>query len=894
LNDVGHKQHTPMMQQYLRVKDEHPDRLVFYRMGDFYELFYDDAERAARLLDITLTARGQSAGAPIPMAGVPHHALEQHLVRLIARGESAVIVDQIGDPATSKGLVERKVTRIVTPGTLTDAGLLDAKREAPLAAIVREGARAGLAWLSLASGRMTLTDVAEPDIAAALERVEAAEWLVADDAPPLALRGRVAVRSVPAWHFDAANAARALARQLGTLDLAGFGADQAPLAVGAAGAVLAYASATQQGALAHVRLLHVESESEFVGLDAATRRNLEITQTLAGAREPTLYSLLDGCATAAGSRRLRHWLTQPLRDASRAAARHDAIEAIAGDALRAGEIASLLAKSVDVERIVSRIALGSARPRDLSGLRDTLARLPALSGAVAELDATLLAEIDRDLHCDPAWHALLARAIAAEPAAQLRDGGVIADGYDAELDELRHIDAGCADFLLELERRERERTRIPTLKVEYNRVHGFYIEVTRAQSERVPDDYRRRQTLKNTERYTTPELAAFESKALSAQERALACERRLYDALLAQLAPAIPALQAVAAALASLDVLVTLAARASELRLVRPRFRPDIGIAIEGGRHLVVERQVDAFIPNDLALDASRRLLVVTGPNMGGKSTYMRQTAVIALLANCGMFVPAAAATLGPLDAIYTRIGSADDLAGGRSTFMVEMTEAAYILNRATERSLVLIDEIGRGTSTFDGLALAWAIAHRLASHNRSLALFATHYFELTALPSEIPGCANVHFDAIETKSRQGSGIVFLHKAEDGPANRSYGLQVAKLAGVPQDALRLAQRYFARLDKFHVRDDAQHDLFTESGVGGAEIGIRGAFPGKSGGSDAAAFGNAPPTPISAHPTPISASPLEARLRALDPDAMSPREALDALYELKRLVETPRG
>ncbi|HEY3459349.1 MAG TPA: DNA mismatch repair protein MutS, partial [Casimicrobiaceae bacterium] len=795
-----------MMQQYLRVKDEHPDRLVFYRMGDFYELFYDDAERAARLLDITLTARGYSAGAPIPMAGVPHHALEQHLVRLIARGESAVIVDQIGDPATSKGLVERKVTRIVTPGTLTDAGLLEAKREAPLAAIVREGARAGIAWLSLASGRMTLTDVAEPDIAAALERIEAAEWLVADDAPPLALRGRVAVRSVPAWHFDAANAARALARQLGTLDLAGFGADQAPLAVGAAGAVLAYASATQQGALAHVRLLHVESETEFVGLDAATRRNLEITQTLAGAREPTLYSLLDGCATAAGSRRLRHWLTQPLRDASRAAARHDAIEAIAGDALRAGEIASLLAKSVDVERIVSRIALGSARPRDLSGLRDTLARLPALSGAVAELDATLLAEIDRDLHCDPAWHALLARAIAAEPAAQLRDGGVIADGYDAELDELRHIDAGCADFLLELERRERERTRIPTLKVEYNRVHGFYIEVTRAQSERVPDDYRRRQTLKNTERYTTPELAAFESKALSAQERALACERRLYDALLAQLAPAIPALQAVAAALASLDVLVTLAARASELRLVRPRFRPDIGIAIEGGRHLVVERQVDAFIPNDLALDASRRLLVVTGPNMGGKSTYMRQTAVIALLANCGMFVPAAAATLGPLDAIYTRIGSADDLAGGRSTFMVEMTEAAYILNRATERSLVLIDEIGRGTSTFDGLALAWAIAHRLASHNRSLALFATHYFELTALPSEIPGCANVHFDAIETKSRQGSGIVFLHKAEDGPANRSYGLQVAKLAGVPQDALRLAQRYFARLDKFHVRD----------------------------------------------------------------------------------------
>ena len=856
MNDVGHRQHTPMMQQYLRVKDDHPDRLVFYRMGDFYELFYEDAGRAARLLDITLTARGQSAGAPIPMAGVPHHALEQHLARLIARGESAVIVDQIGDPATSKGLVERKVTRIVTPGTLTDAGLLDAKREAPLAAMVRRDGRAGIAWLALASGRMTLTDVVESDLAAALERIEAAEWLVADDAPPLALRGGPAVRTVPAWHFDAANAARALARQLGTMDLSGFGVDQAPLAVGAAGALLAYASATQQGALEHVRLLHVESEREFIGLDAATRRNLEVTQTLAGEREPTLYSLLDACATAAGSRRLRHWLTHPLREASRAAARHDAIEAFTGGAARARDVATLLAKGVDVERIVSRIALGSARPRDLSGLRDTLARLPALRDVVSRFEASLLDEILRDLDCDPAWHALLARAIAAEPSAQLRDGGVIAGGYDAELDELRHIDAGCADFLLALERRERERTGLATLKVEYNRVHGFYIEVTRAQSERVPDDYRRRQTLKNAERYTTPELAAFESKALSAQERALACERRLYDALLAQLAPAIPALQAVASALANLDVLVTLAARASELRLVRPRFGPDIGIAIEDGRHLVVEGQVDAFIPNDLALDASRHLLVVTGPNMGGKSTYMRQTAVIALLAYCGMFVPAASATLGPLDAIYTRIGSADDLAGGRSTFMVEMTEAAYILNRATECSLVLIDEIGRGTSTFDGLALAWAIAHRLASYNRSLALFATHYFELTALPSELPGCANVHLDAIETKSRQGAGIVFLHKVEDGPANRSYGLQVAKLAGVPQDALRLAQRYFARLDKFHVRDDVQHDLFA-SGVGGVS--------------------EVPPTPV------------EARLRALDPDAMSPREALEALYALKRLL-----
>jgi DNA mismatch repair protein MutS len=481
---------------------------------------------------------------------------------------------------------------------------------------------------------------------------------------------------------------------------------------------------------------------------------------------------------------------------------------------------------------------------------------------VAQLDAALLAQCARDFNIDPRWHTLLAAAIAAEPPAQLRDGNVIASGFDAELDELRAIDAGCSQFLLDLERRERERSGIATLKVEYNRVHGFYIEVTRANADRVPDDYRRRQTLKNAERYTMPELAAFESKALTAQERALACERRLYDHVLSQLAPAIGELQTVAGALATLDVLTTLAERADALRLARPQFSADIGIAIEGGRHLVVERQVDAFIPNDLTLDAARRLLVITGPNMGGKSTYMRQTAVIALLAYCGMFVPAARATLGPLDAIYTRIGAADDLAGGRSTFMVEMTEAAYILNRASAQSLVLIDEIGRGTSTFDGLALAWAIAHRLAAHNRCLALFATHYFELTALPSEVDGCANVHFDAVETKSRQGPGIVFLHQVEDGPANRSYGLQVARLAGVPADTLKQAQRYFARLDKFNARDDAQHDLFATAGASVA--------------SESAQHANL--------------LALEAGLAALDPDTLSPRDALAALYELKRLLD----
>ena len=517
-------------------------------------------------------------------------------------------------------------------------------------------------------------------------------------------------------------------------------------------------------------------------------------------------------------------------------------------------------RTIDVERVVSRIALRSARPRDLAGLRDTLALLPDLAQAVAQRDAPLLRDRARDLACDRQWQALLARAIAAEPSVQLRDGGVIADGFDAELDELRNLDAGCAQFLLELERRERERSGIAALKVEYNRVHGFYIEVTRASAERVPADYRRRQTLKNAERYTTPELTAFESKALTAQERALACERRLYDAVVSQLAPAVAELQKVAIALATLDVLATLAERADALRLARPQFADEIGIAIDGGRHLVVERQVESFIANDLELGAARRLLVITGPNMGGKSTYMRQTAVIALLAYCGMFVPATRATLGPLDAIYTRIGAADDLAGGRSTFMVEMTEAAYILNRASAQSLVLIDEIGRGTSTFDGLSLAWAIAHRLAAHNRSLALFATHYFELTALPSELDGCANVHFDAVETKSRQGAGIVFLHHVEEGPANRSYGLQVARLAGVPAETLKQAQRYFARLDKFNARDDAQHDLFASAGS--AVESASGSPPGE----------------------------LEARLAALDPDTLSPRDAHAALYELKRLLK----
>jgi DNA mismatch repair protein MutS len=847
-----------MMQQYFRAKAEHPDKLLFYRMGDFYELFYDDAKRAAKLLDITLTARGASAGAPIPMAGVPFHAVEGYLAKLMKLGESVAICEQIGDPATSKGPVERKVQRVVTPGTVTDANLLDARRDHLLVAINAGKHRTGIAWLSLASGQFTLSEVPAADAAAQLERLDVAELLVPDGAAWR--RDGIPTRELPTWQFDAAAATRALAKHFGTQDLAAFGIDDRDLALGAAGALFGYAAATQQAALAHVRSLAVESGGEFLALDAATRRNLEITETLRGEPSPTLLSLLDECATAAGSRMLRYWLTHPLRAQDAAAARHAGVANWVADPRGRKALRVELAHTVDVERIAARIALVSARPRDLAGLRDTLARLPALVAMLAGCDAPLVRALASDFAVDPEWGERLARAIAPEPAAQIRDGGVIAKGYDADLDELRAIDEHCGEFLVALEGRERERTGIPNLKVEYNRVHGFYIEVTHANADKVPVEYRRRQTLKNAERYITPELKAFEDKALSAQDRALAREKLLFDELVAALAPAIPALQRAASALATLDVLATLAERAEALNLVQPVFDPAPGLAIRGGRHPVVEQQVEEFIPNDLDLSPDRRLLIITGPNMGGKSTYMRQAAVIALLSYCGSFVPAASARVGTLDAILTRIGAADDLAGGRSTFMVEMTEAAAILHRATPSSLVLIDEIGRGTSTFDGLALAWAIAHQLAEKNRCLALFATHYFELTALPAEIVDCANLHFDAVE----HADGIVFLHAVADGPANRSYGLQVAKLAGVPAEAIRRAKGYLARLDKFSAAGSSQADLFAAPGV-------------------------APATDEPAATLSPEATALAARLAELDPDAMTPRDALAALYELRKLL-----
>ena len=850
-----------MMQQYLRAKAEHPDKLLFYRMGDFYELFYDDAQRAARLLDITLTARGQSAGAPIPMAGVPYHAVDGYLAKLMKLGESVAICEQIGDPATSKGPVERKVLRVVTPGTLTDADLLEAKRDCLLVAVNPGRYRTGIAWLNLASGHFALTEVPAADGNATLERLDAAELLIPEGTQSRHANGGVPTRVLPVWQFESSAATRTLTKHFGTQDLAAFGVDDRDLGLGAAGALMAYAAATQQSSLAHVRTLGVETESVYLALDAATRRNLEVTQTLRGDAAPTLLSLLDNCSTPAGSRLLRHWLAHPLRSQAAAAARHAAVAGWKDDSTARRAVTHELARVADVERIAARIALASARPRDLAGLRDTLKRIPAIHEALARIEAPLVASLAQSLVVDARWGELLTSAIAAEPAAQARDGGVIAAGFDAELDELRAIDDHCGEFLVALEARERARTGIANLKVEYNRVHGFYIEVTNAHVQKIPDDYRRRQTLKNAERYITPELKTFEDRALSAQDRALALEKLLYERLVADLAPAIPALQNVGAALAALDVLTTFAERAETLDFACPEFTAFTGLTIRGGRHPVVERQVDAFIANDLHLAPERRLLVITGPNMGGKSTYMRQAAVIALLAYCGSFVPARSAVIGPLDAIHTRIGAADDLAGGRSTFMVEMTEAAAILHRATYQSLVLIDEIGRGTSTYDGLALAWAIARELAEKNKSLALFATHYFELTALPAEIEGCANLHFDAVE----HADGIVFLHAAEDGPANRSYGLQVAKLAGVPSAAIRRAREYLARLDKFTASDGAQRDLFAPIGVVSESV-------------------STAPAVLPEERTIVD------NIRALDPDAMTPRDALAALYELRKQLE----
>ena len=850
-----------MMAQYLAIKAGFPDTLVFYRMGDFYELFFDDARKAHRLLDITLTTRGQSAGEPVVMAGVPVHSVENYLARLIRLGEAVAIAEQVGDVATAKGPVERKVVRVVTPGTITDSALLDDRADALLCAATRLRSTWGLAWLGLSSGQLGVTECSEAELAGWLARLDPAELLVpqgdlADSLPAAITQHRAARTARPAWQFDTALGERKLCALLKVASLQGFNAQDLPVAQAAAAALLSFAEHTQGQALAHVATLDAARASSLIDLPPATHRNLELTQTLRGEKAPTLLSLIDSCQTGMGSRTLRHWLTHPPRERAPAMARHAAIAALLAHG--AEPLRAALRNVSDVERITARLALRQVRPRELSGLRATLALLPVLRGTLPDASAAaLLDDCAAGLQPPPALHALLQSAIADEPAVLLRDGGVIATGHDAALDELRAIGQNCDAFLLDLEVRERSRSGIGNLRVQFNRVHGFYIEVTAGQLDKVPADYQRRQTLKNAERFITPELKAFEDKALSAQDRALAREKWLFEQLLDALQAHLQPLAALARALAALDALAALAERAATLGWCQPRFVPQPCIDISQGRHPVVQARLmetggPDFIANDCRLDARSRMLVITGPNMGGKSTYMRQVALIVLLASMGSFVPAQACTLGPIDAIHTRIGAADDLVNAQSTFMLEMTEAAAIVHAATPHSLVLMDEIGRGTSTFDGLALAGAIASQLHDRNQAFTLFATHYFELTEFPARHPRALNMHVSAVEA----GHDIVFLHAIEPGPASRSYGVQVARLAGMPGTLVRQARATLEALEAQQRAGDAQVDLFA-----------------------------APP--VAAQPAEPSA--VDAALAAIDPDALTPREALDALYRLKQLA-----
>jgi DNA mismatch repair protein MutS len=836
-----------MMQQFLRIKAQHPDELLFYRMGDFYELFHDDARRAAKLLDITLTSRGQSAGEPIAMAGVPVVSAENYLARLVRKGESVAICEQIGDPAKSKGPVEREVVRIVTPGTLVEDALLDRSRESLLASLFSGGDRLGLAWLDLASGRFSVAELqGEAELAAELERLRPAELLLPEDQRrELSTR----TRTRPPWHFGTEVATRLLCAQFGTRDLAGFGAGGLGPGLAAAGALLQYVQDTQRTALPHLTGLSVQLRDDGLMLDATTRRNLELDRSLTGNEDATLFALLDRSTTSMGSRELRRWLNRPVRDRALLRGRYAAIAALV-ELRQHAALAAALKPIGDVERVLARVALRSARPRDLVALRSALAALPALRGRLAGVDSPLLRALLEHTGEHREEHALLGQAIAPEPSAMLREGGVIATGHDPVLDNLRRLSSDTDAFLLELEQRERERSGIAQLKIAYNRVSGFYIEIPRAQADNVPADYVRRQTVKSAERFLTPELKRFEDEVLGARDRALAREKELYEALLSRLIEALPMLQRSAGALAELDALATLAERAEALQWVQPTLVEEPVFQVEAGRHPVVEGFIGTdFVPNDLVFDDSRRMLIVTGPNMGGKSTYMRQAALIAVLAHMGSFVPARAATLGPMDRIFTRIGAADDLAGGRSTFMVEMTETANILHNATDRSLVLMDEIGRGTSTFDGLSLAWAVARQLATRVRAFTLFATHYFELTQLAAELPGVVNLHLDATE----HGEELVFLHAVKEGPANRSYGLAVARLAGVPREVVGKAREYLALLE-------SQRTMAAPTWTPQAELPL---------------FAPAPP------------SPLELRLAEVRPDELSPREALQLLYELQQ-------
>jgi DNA mismatch repair protein MutS len=843
-----------MMQQFLRIKANHPRDLLFYRMGDFYELFFDDAKRAAELLDITLTARGTSAGEPIPMCGVPYHAAENYLARLVKAGISVAIVEQIGDPATSKGPVDRQVVRVVTPGTLSDEALLDDKVDNLLLAISQHQECYGIAYLDLSTGRFRVLEISgEEALTGELQRLDPAETLYHESIYHPVITARRGARSQPAWEFDSQSAQRALNTQFQTHDLQGFGCDDLELAIGAAGCLLQYVKDTQRSNLPHIRSIQQENLAESVILDVATRRNLEIDLNMTGGHSNTLLSVMDSCVTAMGSRLLRRWLHRPLTDIQILRQRHGAIHALCENDVYE-PVRNALKPVGDMERILTRVALRSARPRDLTRMLSSLQALPEVRAELSRLTAELLCSLSAQTGDYPQMCDLLSSAIIENPPVVIRDGGVIADGYDQELDKLRQISTNAGQFLLDIEQRERQITGITTLKVGYNRVHGYYIEISRAQSDQAPAEYIRRQTLKNAERFITPELKEFEDKALSSKSRALAREKGLYDELLERLNEQLLALQNTAAAVAEIDVLANLAERADNLNLCQPQFCDEQVFEVIAGRHLVVEQVLqEPFIANDTLLNEQRRMLLITGPNMGGKSTYMRQNAVIALLAHIGSYVPASAAKLGPLDRIFTRIGSSDDLAGGRSTFMVEMTETANILHNASPHSLVLMDEVGRGTSTFDGLSLAWAAAVQLARSVKAFTLFSTHYFELTRLPEQCPTMANVHLDATEHQDH----VVFLHNIQEGPANRSFGLQVAKLAGIPAPVLQAAQEKLLELERGAILEQqanadfrAQDDLFSA------------------------------PQP----------HPVIDLLKAVNVDDLTPREALDTLYELKTRLD----
>ncbi|MGU3163493.1 DNA mismatch repair protein MutS [Vibrio cholerae] len=848
--------HTPMMQQYLRLKAENPDILLFYRMGDFYELFYDDAKRASELLDISLTKRGASAGEPIPMAGVPFHAVEGYLAKLVQMGESVAICEQIGDPATSKGPVERKVVRIVTPGTVTDEALLSERVDNLIAAIYHHNGRFGYATMDITSGRFQLSEPqTEEEMAAELQRTSPRELLFPEDFAPVHLMAnRQGNRRRPIWEFELATAKQQLNQQFGTRDLVGFGVEQAKLGLCAAGCLIQYVKDTQRTALPHIRSLTWDRQDQSVILDAATRRNLELTHNLAGGTDNTLAEVLDHCATPMGSRMLKRWIHQPMRDNATLNQRLDAITELKETALY-GELHPVLKQIGDIERILARLALRSARPRDLARLRHAMQQLPELHSVMSELKQPHLTELRT--HAEPMNELcdLLECAIKENPPVVIRDGGVIADGYSAELDEWRDLANGATEFLERLEAEERDRHGIDTLKVGYNNVHGFYIQVSRGQSHLVPPHYVRRQTLKNAERYIIEELKQHEDKVLNSKSRALALEKQLWEELFDLLMPHLEQLQQLAASVAQLDVLQNLAERAENLEYCRPTLVQEAGIHIQGGRHPVVERVMnEPFIANPIELNPQRRMLIITGPNMGGKSTYMRQTALIALMAHIGSYVPAESASIGPLDRIFTRIGASDDLASGRSTFMVEMTETANILHNATRNSLVLMDEIGRGTSTYDGLSLAWASAEWLAKEIGAMTLFATHYFELTELPNVLPHLANVHLDAVE----HGDGIAFMHAVQEGAASKSYGLAVAGLAGVPKPVIKNAR---AKLQQLELLSSQPAETRKPSRVDIANQ-------------------------LSLIPEP---SAVEQALAGVDPDQLTPRQALDMLYQLKKLL-----